>query len=66
MPLKHGYGRETVSRNIGEMMHSRSFMEGRAGGDPKKAQRMAVAAALRQAREDRRKAGAAKGGGDGR
>lgn len=48
MPLEHGSGQETISRNIGEMIHA---------GHPRD---QAVAAALRVARESRAEGGKAR------
>ena len=48
MPLRTGKSRKVISYNIGEMMRSGTFAEGKS---KKKKQSMAVAASYRQARE---------------
>lgn len=48
MPLKKGKSRKTLSYNVGEMMRSETFATDKTR---KKKQKMAVAAAYRNARE---------------
>lgn len=51
MPLHEGKGKEVVSGNIREMMHSDTFAKGKSR---KKKNLMAIAAALRKAREKKK------------
>ena len=48
MPLRKGKSKDVLTYNIGEMMHSPTFAEGKS---KKKKQQMASAAAYSQARE---------------
>ena len=48
MPLRKGKSKKVLTYNIGEMMRSPTFAEGKSR---KKKQQMAVAASYRQARE---------------
>ena len=47
MPLKAGKSKETISGNIGEMMHSETFAKGKPR---KKKRQMAIAAAYSKSR----------------
>ena len=53
MPLKHGSGRSTISRNISELHSGEQYAKTRKKFGKRKANKQAVAIALSEARKSR-------------